>query len=52
LQDQVRRSYLDEAQWHLLRAETSCNFYWGEVWIYRCHEDLNIAWFNMNEAKK
>jgi len=34
---------LAEAQWHLLRAETSCNFYWGEDWVHRCHADLDVA---------
>jgi alpha-amylase/alpha-mannosidase (GH57 family) len=33
-----------EAQWHLLRGETSCNFYWGEGWVYRCHNDLDAAY--------
>ncbi|GAB4257788.1 MAG: hypothetical protein Kow0065_07280 [Methylomicrobium sp.] len=32
---------LESAFWHLLRSETSCNFYWGENWVHRCHEDLN-----------
>ncbi len=35
---------LEQAMWHLLRAETSCNFYWGEAWVERCHKDLEIAW--------
>jgi alpha-amylase/alpha-mannosidase (GH57 family) len=35
---------LEEAQWRLLRAETSCNFYWGEAWVNRCHHDLDDAW--------
>jgi alpha-amylase/alpha-mannosidase (GH57 family) len=26
---------------HLLRAQTSCNFYWGEAWVPRCHADLD-----------
>jgi alpha-amylase/alpha-mannosidase (GH57 family) len=34
---------LDEAWWRLLRAETSCNFYWGEEWVHRCHQDLDAA---------
>jgi len=34
---------LEEALWHLLRAETSCNFYWGEAWVHRADEDLEIA---------
>ena len=32
---------LSEAQWRLLRAETSCNFFWGEDWVHRCHADLD-----------
>jgi len=32
-----------EAHWRLLRAETSCNFYWGEDWVPRCHRDLDEA---------
>ena len=36
-------SALLEAQWRLLRGETSCNFYWGEDWVHRCHEDLDAA---------
>ena len=34
---------LEEANWHLLRAETSCNFYWGEAWVCRADTDLNAA---------
>ena len=34
---------LSEAQWRLLRAETSCNFFWGEAWLARCHKDLDDA---------
>lgn len=41
-----------EAHWHLLRAETSCNFYWGEAWVEKCHLDLNIAIDYLNEAAK
>jgi hypothetical protein len=48
-----RRAYqLQEALWHLLRAQTSCNFYWGEAWVQRCHDDLDITWFNLDEARK
>jgi alpha-amylase/alpha-mannosidase (GH57 family) len=35
---------LSEAQWRLLRAETSCNFFWGEAWVQRCHNDLDETW--------
>lgn len=34
---------LEEARWHVLRAETSCNFFWGETWVNRCHQDLDAA---------
>ena len=42
------RRRLTEAQWRLLRAETSCNFFWGEAWIARCHKDLDDAWSFIN----
>jgi hypothetical protein len=41
---------LGEAQWRLLRAETSCNFFWGEAWVERCHRDLEDAWSFLNAA--
>jgi alpha-amylase/alpha-mannosidase (GH57 family) len=34
---------LEEVRWHLLRAETSCNIFWGEAWCNRADEDLDIA---------
>lgn len=34
---------LEDAYWRLLRAETSCNFYWGEEWVHRAHSDLDAA---------
>jgi alpha-amylase/alpha-mannosidase (GH57 family) len=34
---------LEEASRHLLRAQTSCNLYWGESWVPRCHVDLDRA---------
>ncbi len=34
----------EDAHWRLLRAETSCNFFWGEAWVSRCHQDLNAVW--------
>jgi 4-alpha-glucanotransferase len=37
------RALLDEAYWRLLRAETSCNFFWGEEWLDRCTADLDAA---------
>ena len=34
---------LNEAHWRLLRAETSCNLFWGEDWVGRAHADLDDA---------
>ncbi|MBL8661124.1 MAG: hypothetical protein JNM75_15405 [Rhodospirillales bacterium] len=42
---------LDEAHWRLLRAETSCNFYWGEAWVYKSHEDLDAVAWHLGEAQ-
>jgi alpha-amylase/alpha-mannosidase (GH57 family) len=39
--DTANPLWLDEALGHLLRAQTSCNFYWGDAWTPRCHADLN-----------
>jgi hypothetical protein len=38
-----RREAIEEALWRLLRAETSCNIYWGEAWVHRAEEDLEAA---------
>lgn len=37
------RQRIEEARWRLLRSETSCNFFWGDAWLRRCHEDLDAA---------
>jgi alpha-amylase/alpha-mannosidase (GH57 family) len=42
---------LREAHWHLLRAETSCNFYWGDAWVYRTHKDLDDVAWHLGEAR-
>jgi len=33
----------EPAYYRLLRAETSCNFFWGEAWVDRAHRDLDAA---------
>lgn len=43
---------LSEAFWHLLRSETSCNIFWGEAWVHKCHEDLDTAWQHLKQARK
>jgi 4-alpha-glucanotransferase len=34
---------LDRAYWHILRAETSCNFFWGSHRIHSAFDDLEEA---------
>jgi 4-alpha-glucanotransferase len=41
--DPADRPRLDRAFHHLLRAQTSCNIYWGDAWVPRCHADLDRA---------
>ena len=41
---------LEEAHWRVLRAETSCNFFWGQAWLQRCHDDLDQATRLLNQA--
>ncbi len=41
---------LEQARWRVLRAETSCNFYWGEAWVERCHHDLDAAAAYLDQA--
>jgi hypothetical protein len=48
--DPAVRGRLAEAQWRILRAETSCNFFWGEAWLPRCHRDLDEAWTYLGQA--
>jgi alpha-amylase/alpha-mannosidase (GH57 family) len=43
--------HIEQAQWHLLRAETSCNFYWGEAWVDKAHADLDVAQQCLAEAR-
>jgi len=47
-----KQRILEEAMWRLLRAETSCNFFWGDAWIARCHADLDEAelWFRQSQG--
>lgn len=42
--------HLEEALWRVLRAETSCSFFWGEAWVRRCQDDLDQAAGHLEEA--
>ena len=43
---------LEESMWRLLRAETSCHFYWGENWVPRVHSDLDQALHLLRQARE
>jgi 4-alpha-glucanotransferase len=43
---------LEEACWRLLRSQTSCNFFWGEAWVEKCHLDLNVAEDYLQEVER
>lgn len=34
---------LEQTRQHLLEAQTSCHFYWGDTWVDRCHNHLDQA---------
>jgi alpha-amylase/alpha-mannosidase (GH57 family) len=42
---------IDDALSIVLRAETSCNFFWGEAWVQRCHDDLDQATRHLQQAE-
>lgn len=42
---------LEEAFWRVLRAETSCHFFWGEAWVQRCLDDLDQAGRHLETAR-
>jgi hypothetical protein len=43
--------WLESAMWQLLRAETSCNYFWGEAWVPRAHRDLDGSWDSLEQAR-
>jgi alpha-amylase/alpha-mannosidase (GH57 family) len=42
---------IEQALWHLLRAETSCNVFWGESWVPYAHNDLDTCWNELNRVR-
>jgi alpha-amylase/alpha-mannosidase (GH57 family) len=46
------RHALETATWRLLRAETSCNTYWGEAWVERAEADLKAARAVLQEVER
>lgn len=41
---------LEQAMWRLLRAETSCHFYWGEAWVPRALTEMQVAREHLERA--
>jgi len=41
---------LEQAHWRVLRVETSCNFFRGQAWLQRCHDDLDQATDFLDQA--
>ncbi|GAB6067798.1 hypothetical protein JCM13664_11170 [Methylothermus subterraneus] len=46
------QNLLEQALWRLLRAETSCNFFWGEAWVERAERDLEAARTSLEAAER
>jgi hypothetical protein len=42
---------IEQALWRLLRAETSCNIFWGEAWVPHAHSDLDTCWNELHRAR-
>jgi alpha-amylase/alpha-mannosidase (GH57 family) len=47
----AERALLEEALWRVLRAQTSCHFFWGDAWLDRCHRGLDEAEAWLEKAK-
>jgi len=43
---------LEQAHWRLLRAETSCNVFWGEDWVHKTHVDLDEAMRQLQQVRR
>jgi alpha-amylase/alpha-mannosidase (GH57 family) len=44
------RDLITKAYDHLLKAETSCNFYWGSRWVHRSFDELEQAYALLDRA--
>lgn len=47
-----KKQLIEEAMWRLLRAETSCHFFWGEAWIHRAHAGMDDALHRLEIASQ
>ncbi|MCG6943676.1 MAG: glycoside hydrolase family 57 [Thiohalocapsa sp.] len=50
--DHALLNALEEARWRLLRAETSCNIFWGEAWVERAAGDLDAAKAALDDVER
>ena len=48
--DATAAELVEQARWRVLRAQTGCNFFWGEAWVQRCHQDLDAATAHLDQA--
>jgi 4-alpha-glucanotransferase len=46
-----KRPGAEQAMYQLLRAETSCNYFWGEAWVPRAHKDMDASLESLNQAR-
>lgn len=44
------RNMICTAYDHLLKAETSCNFFWGSSWVHRSFDELEQAYLLLDKA--
>lgn len=51
VQDASIKSLLDDAMWRLLRAETSCNVYWGNAWVDKAERDMDASEKSLTRAR-
>lgn len=43
VRDPETQHLLEQALWRLLRAETSCHFFWGEAWVPRAYAEMQAS---------
>ena len=49
-EDATAADLVEQARRRVLRAQTSCSFFWGEAWVQRCHQDLDAATAHLDQA--
>lgn len=49
--NQEIHQWSEDSLWHLLRAETSCNYFWGDAWVPRAEQDLETSLRSLGRAR-